>query len=189
MTDNMNENKTYEHAEEVIKAMQDEYAKDVIKDYVMPPLVNLKTDEAIGFAVALQVSAKYDYNERLLNEWKERFEADEYQVSVKHNQLWLTFKIRRFEPSDKHIAKMSHAIGLDNKQHDKDRVYNAYRNSSVYNEPDNLWDELVISGFAKTKRAKDEYRYAVTPKGFQFLAEHHKIMIRYENEYEGRTER
>ena len=187
MIGNMNENKTYEHAAEVIKAMQDEYAKDVIKDYVMPPLVNMKTDEAIGFAVALQVSAKYDYNERLLNEWKERFDADEYQVSVKHNQLWLTFKIRRFEPSDKHIAKMSHAIGLDNKQPDKDGVYNAYRNGSVYNEPDNLWDELVISGFAKTKRAKDDYRYAVTQKGFQFLAEYHKIMIRYESEYEGRA--
>ena len=87
---------------------------------------------------------------------------------------------------DKHIAKMSHAIGLDNKKPDKDGVYNAYRNGSVYNEPDNLWDELVISGFAKTKRAKDDYRYAVTQKGFQFLAEYHKIMIRYENEYEGR---
>ena len=102
--------------------------------------------------------------------------------------MWLTFRIRRFEPSDKHITKMSHAIGLDHKQPDKDGVYNAYRNASVYNEPDNLWDELVISGFAKTKRAKGEYRYAVTQKGFQFLAEYHKIMIRYENEYEGRAE-
>ena len=185
----MNENKTYEHASEVIKAMQEEYVKGVIKDYEMNSLVNMKTGETIGFAVVLQVSAKYDYRENLLNEWKERFEADEYQVSVKHNQLWLTFKIRRFEPSDKHIAKMSHAIGLDHKQPDKDGVYDAYRNGSVYNEPDNLWDELVISGFAKTKRAKDDYRYAVTPKGFQFLAEYHKIMIRYENEYEGRTER
>ena len=182
----MNENKTYEHAAEVIKAMQEEYVKGVIKDYEMPPLVNMKTGKTIGFAVVMQVAGKYDYDEGLLNSWKERFEADEYQVSVKHNQLWLTFKIRRFEPSDKHTAKMSHAIGLDNKQPDKDGVYNAYRNGSVYNEPDNLWDELVISGFAKTKRAKDDYRYAVTQKGFQFLAEHYKIMIRYENEYEGR---
>ena len=185
----MNENKTCEHAAEVIKAIQDECAKGVIKDYEMPPLVNMKTDETIGFAVMLQVSAKYDYDEELLNDWKKRLEADVYQLSVKCNQLWLTFRIHRFEPSDKHIAKMSHAIGLDNKRPDKDGVYNAYRNCSVYNEPDNLWDELVISGFAKTKRAKDDYLYAVTPKGFQFLAEYHKIMIRYENEYDGRTER
>lgn len=185
----MNENKTYEHAAEVIKAMQEEYAKGVIKDYEMPPLVNMKTGETIGFAVVLQVSAKYDYDEELLNDWKKRFEADEYQVSVKRNQLWLTFRIRRFEPSDKHIAKMSHAIGLDNKQPDESGLYEAYRNCSVYNEPDSLWDELVVSGFAKTKRAKDDYRYAVKQKGFQFLAEYHKIMIRYENEYEGRTER
>ena len=185
----MNENKTYEHASEVIKAMQEEYVKGVIKDYEMNPLVNMKTGEMIGFAVVLQVSAKYDYSENLLNEWKDRFEADGYQVSVKRNQLWLTFKIRGLEPSVKHIAKMSHAIGLDNKQPDKDGVYNAYRNGSFYNESDNLWDELVISGFAKTKRAKDDYRHAVTPKGFQFLAEHHKIMIRYENEYEGRADR
>lgn len=184
----MNENKTCEHAAEVIKTIQDECAKGVIKDYEMPPLVNIKTGKTIGFAVVLQVGGKYDYDEDLLNSWKERFEADEYQVSVKHNQLWLTFKIRRFEPSDKYIAKMSHAIGLDNKRPNKDGVYNAYRNGSVYNEPDDLWDELVISGFAKTKRAKDDYRYSVTPKGFQFLAEHHKIMIRYENEYEGRSE-
>lgn len=81
----MNENKTYEHAAEVIKAMQEEYAKGVIKDYEMPPLVNMKTGETIGFAVVLQVSTKYDYDEDLLNDWKERFEADEYQVSVKRN--------------------------------------------------------------------------------------------------------
>lgn len=184
----MNEQNTTEHAAEVIRALQEEYKEGVIKDYEMPPLVNMKTGKTIGFAVVMQVAGKYDYSDSLLNEWKEKFGADDYSISVKRSQLWVTFRIRMFEPSDKHIAKMSHAIGLDNKQPDKDGVYNAYRNASVYNEPDNLWDELVISGFAKTKRAKDDYRYAVTQKGFQFLAEHYKIMIRYENEYEGRAE-
>lgn len=89
----MNEKRTTEHAASVIKAMQVTYAKGVIKDWVMPTLVNMKTGETTGFAVVIIVSSKYDYTEELLTNWKEQFDADEYKVSVRRNQLTLTFSI------------------------------------------------------------------------------------------------
>lgn len=180
--------KTTEYAYEVIKAMKEDYADGVIKDFEMPPLVNMKTGKTIGFAVVLQVGTKYDYTDALLKEWQERFLADEFSISVKRNQMWLTFKVRDFVPTAEHIAKMSHAIGLDRRygQPDKSGLYEAYRNGSYYYEPDPLWDELELSGYAYSVRAEKDYRYHVTPKGFQFLAEHHKLMIRDTKEYEGR---
>ena len=182
----MNERKTTEHAVSVIKAMQEEYAKGVIKDWEMPPLVNMKTGETTGFAVVINVGTKYDYTEELLTDWKERFDADEYKVSARRNQLTLTFTIRTFEPTEAHIAKMSHAIGLDNEQSEEGGCYKAYRNGSWYDDPDPLWDELVLSGYATDQRKPKNYSYYVTPKGMQFLARHHKIMIKYTEEYEGR---
>ena len=178
--------KTTEYVYEVIKAMKEEYADGVIKDFEMPPLVNMKTGKTIGFAVVLQVGTKYDYTDQLLREWQDRFLADEFSISVKRNQMWLTFKVRDFVPTAEHIAKMSHAIGIDNKQPTKDGLYEAYRNGSYYNEPNPLWDELELSGYAYSVRAEKDYRYHVTPKGFQFLAEYHKLMIRDTKEYEGR---
>ena len=83
------------------------------------------------------------------------------------------------------MRRMIHAIGLDHGKQYK-HVYEAYRNGSYYNEPDPLWDELELSGYAYSVRAEKDYRYHVTPKGFQFLAEHHKLMIRDTKEYEGR---
>ena len=184
----MNEKKTVEHAASVIKAMQEEYAKGVIKDWEIPPMVNMKTGETTGFAVVINVASKYDYTEDLLKEWKERFDADEYKISARRNQLWITFTIRTFVPTEAHITKMAHAIGLDNKKPDKSQFYEAYRNGSWYDKPDDLWDELVLSGFAIDRRKPNDYGYRVSPKGMQFLAEHYKIMINYTNEYEGRTD-
>lgn len=90
----MGKSKTTEYAYDVIKAMKEEYANGVIKDFEMPQLVNMNTGKTIGFAVVLQLGTKYDYNEVLLSEWKERFLADEFSISVRRNQLWLTFKVR-----------------------------------------------------------------------------------------------
>lgn len=178
--------KTIENAVKAIDEIKAQYKVEVIKDYEIPPLVNMKTGQTTGHGITLQLSTKYDYDENLLNEWKEKLQADEWMLRVRRSQLWVTFRVRYFEPTEKHIAKMTHAIGLDNKQPDKSGLYEAYRNGSFYNEPDELWDELVLAGLATDHRAKDDYRYFVTPRGFQFLAEHHKLMIRFTNEYEGR---
>lgn len=75
----------------VIKAQFD---AEVIKEYEIPPLVNTNTGEDIGFGVKLQLNTTYDYDEELLTEWKRTLKADDWYISVKRNQLHVTFKIR-----------------------------------------------------------------------------------------------
>lgn len=75
----------------VIKAQFD---AEVIRDYEISPLVNTKTGEDIGFGVRMQLSTRYDYDEELLTEWKNMLKADEWYISIKRNQLHVTFKVR-----------------------------------------------------------------------------------------------
>lgn len=178
--------KTLENTVKVIDEIKAEYEVEVIKDYELPPLVNMKTGATTGHGVVMQLNTKFDYDEHLLEDWKRRLQADDWNMRVRRSQLWVTFNVLYFEPTTKHIARMKHAIGLDNKQADNG-CYEAYRNGSFYNDPVEEWDELVVAGYATDRRAKNDYRYFVTPKGFQFLANHFKLMIRFTNEYEGRT--
>jgi hypothetical protein len=67
---------------------------EVIKDYEIPPLVNTKTMQEFGFGVKLQLNTRYDYDEELLTEWKRLLKADDWYISVKWNQLHVTFKVR-----------------------------------------------------------------------------------------------
>ena len=75
----------------IIKAQFD---AEVIRDYEISPLVNTKTGEDIGFGVRMQLSTRYDYDEELLTEWKNMLKADEWYISIKRNQLHVTFKVR-----------------------------------------------------------------------------------------------
>lgn len=75
----------------VIKA---QYDAEVIKDYEIPPLVNTGTGAYTGFGVKLQLNTRYDYDEAMLTEWKRLLKADEWYISVKHNQLHVTFMVR-----------------------------------------------------------------------------------------------
>lgn len=75
----------------VIKA---QFEVEVIKDYEIPPLVNTNTGEYKGFGVMLQLNTRYDYDEAMLTEWKRLLKADEWYISVKRNQLHVTFKVR-----------------------------------------------------------------------------------------------
>ena len=77
-----------------IDAIKAQFEVEVIKDYEIPPLVNTKTGEDIGFGVKMQLSTRYDYDEELLTEWKQLLKADEWYISVKRNQLHVTFKVR-----------------------------------------------------------------------------------------------
>lgn len=87
--------KTKEHAAEVLKAIKAELvSSDVIKSYEMPTLCDMKTGEDTGFAVILTLSTKYDYTSDLLNDWKERLEADDYTITVSRNQLRVKFHVR-----------------------------------------------------------------------------------------------
>lgn len=75
----------------VIKA---QYEVEVIKDYEIPPLVNTRTMEDIGFGVKLQLNTRYDYDEEMFTQWKQLLKADDWHISVNRNQLHITLKVR-----------------------------------------------------------------------------------------------
>lgn len=78
-----------------ITEIKSQFKVEVIKDYEIPPLVN--TGEYKGFGVKLQLNTRYDYDEAMLTEWKRLLKADEWYISVKRNQLHVTFKVRHKE--------------------------------------------------------------------------------------------
>lgn len=85
--------KTTEHAASVLKEIMAELDPDVIKDYEMPTLCNMKTARETGFAVILTLSTKFDYTSAVLDDWRKRLEADDYMISVKRNKLRVRFKV------------------------------------------------------------------------------------------------
>ena len=78
----------------VIGAIKAQFDVEVIKDYEIPQLVNKKTKQYTGFGVKLQLNTRYDYDEEMLTQWKNMLNADEWYISVKRNQLHVTFKVR-----------------------------------------------------------------------------------------------
>lgn len=77
---------------DVISDLKIEFAEDFIKDYHINNLVNCKTGVEVGKVISLQLSTKYDYDENTLGTIKERFEADDYYITVKRNQLHMNIK-------------------------------------------------------------------------------------------------
>lgn len=77
-----------------IEAIKAQYEEEVIKEYEIPPLVNLDTKEETGFAVKLFPYTRYDYDEKTLSVWKILLKADEWYISVKRNRLCITFMVR-----------------------------------------------------------------------------------------------
>lgn len=181
----MEEGKIVENIVKALDEIKEKFSVEVIKEYQMPPLVNVNTGVTTGLAVVIKLNTKYEYGEDIFNDWKGRMQADGWYIRVRSNQLYVTFRIHYFVPTEKHIARMSHAIGLDNKQPGHG-CYEAYRNGSFYSDPVDEWDELVVAGYAYDCRKEKDYRYHVSPKGFRFLARHYNMTIRFTNEYDGR---
>ena len=77
-----------------IKTIKGQYEVEVIKDYEIPPRINTKTCEYTGFGVKLQLNTRYDYNEEILDQWKQILKADDWYISVNRNQLHITFTVR-----------------------------------------------------------------------------------------------
>ena len=77
-----------------ITEIKAQFKVEVIKNYEIPPLVNLNTGENIGLGVKMQLNTCYDYDEAMLTEWKQLLKSDEWYISVKRNQLHVTFKVR-----------------------------------------------------------------------------------------------
>lgn len=87
----MKQEESVKHTNEAIEAIKKEVQKDVIKDYMLPPLVNMKTGKTTGHGVEMQVSTKYDYSEDVLKDWKEKLGADGWNIRVRRNQLFIRF--------------------------------------------------------------------------------------------------
>lgn len=76
-----------------VETIKKELEVDVIKDHFVSQLVNMKTNKYIGFAIRLELSTRYDYNEFLLMHWKKLLNADEWYISAKRCQLHVTYKV------------------------------------------------------------------------------------------------
>ena len=85
--------KTTEHAASVLKEIKAEVNKEVIKDFEMPDICNMETAMITGFAVILTLSTKFDYTNRIFDNWMKRLEADGYMISVTRNQLRVRFNV------------------------------------------------------------------------------------------------
>ena len=89
----MAKKKTTEQAAKALKEIMAELNEGVIKDYEMPTLCNMETCKDTGFAVILTLSTKFDYTNKVLDNWKERLSADDYMISVRRNQLKVRFNV------------------------------------------------------------------------------------------------
>ena len=89
----MAKKKTTEQAAKALQEIMAELNDGVIKDYEMPTLCNMETCKDTGFAVILTLSTKFDYTNKVLDNWKERLRADDYMISVRRNQLRVRFNV------------------------------------------------------------------------------------------------
>ena len=85
--------KTIEHAAGVLREIKAEVNNGVIKNQEFPVLCNMETGRETGFAVVLTLSTKYDYPSTIMEKWRKRLEAEDYEISVNRNQLKITFNV------------------------------------------------------------------------------------------------
>lgn len=83
----------------LIELIKKQFEVEVIKDHLVSQLVNIKTNKYVGFAIRLELSTRYDYDEYMLTKWKKMLNADEWYISARRCQLHVTFKVRYKEDS------------------------------------------------------------------------------------------
>lgn len=86
--------KTISQAFEEIQALKAELKKGVIKGHTIPELCDANTLKNTGFAIILTLDSQYEYSNKILDYWNERFMSDDYLIKVNHNQLKIQFNIR-----------------------------------------------------------------------------------------------
>ena len=91
---------TLQEAIQVIDEIKSDYDADVIKDYEIPPLMNINTGKETGFGVKLRLNTKYDYDDDTLNSWKKKLKADSWYIHVRSNQLFVMYKIHYRIPNE-----------------------------------------------------------------------------------------
>lgn len=91
----MAKKKTTEQAYKTLQEIKSGLSvSDAIKDHEMLTLCNIDTGKTTGFAVILTLSTKYDYTNTVLEDWRKRLQAEDYQIRVRHNQLIVRFDVR-----------------------------------------------------------------------------------------------
>ena len=85
--------KVIKQINKIIEEIKSDYEVEVIKDYVLPPLINMETGKTTGCGIQMQLNTKYDYDDAIIEDWKKRLNADSWLIRVRRNQLWLTFYV------------------------------------------------------------------------------------------------
>ncbi len=102
----MKAEESIKHTRDVVEAIKHDLLPGVIKEYSMPPLVNMKSAKTTGYAVVMQVSTKYHYGERTLKEWKKKLGADGWNINVYRGQLFIRFFIHEKQKKASTLKKL-----------------------------------------------------------------------------------
>lgn len=81
-------------ARAVIETIKKQYMVEVIKDCMIPPLVNIQTGKTTGFAVQLELNTRYNYDEFMLMQWKKMLNAEHWYITARRCKLHVIFKVR-----------------------------------------------------------------------------------------------
>lgn len=97
---------------DVISKLKIELVDDFIKDYSMQCLKDPKTGRELLTVIKLWLNTKYNFEEKTLRIIKERFEADDYYISVKRNQLYMKIKCY-YKDEDRRIGAVGTKKGAE----------------------------------------------------------------------------
>lgn len=86
--------KSVDYARNVFKNIEKELKPGAIVHVFTPNLININTGKIIGYAVIVELSKKYDYDNTLFEQWKQRIQADECFLYVNHGHLFVKYNVR-----------------------------------------------------------------------------------------------
>ncbi|MDT3388897.1 MAG: hypothetical protein LIR46_14245 [Bacteroidota bacterium] len=82
-------------ARAVVETIKKQYSRvQIIKDCMIPPLVNIQTGKTTGFAVQIQLNTRYNSDEFMLMQWKEMLNAESWYITARRCKLHVIFKVR-----------------------------------------------------------------------------------------------
>ena len=85
--------KIIENLARILKEIKVGVKEGVIKDSHISDLCDVKVSGLIGFAVFMTLSTKFVYTGAVLENWRKRLGADDYQLIVFRNQLKIRFDV------------------------------------------------------------------------------------------------
>ena len=89
--------KTREHIASVIEEIKAEVKGNVIRDYEILRMCDVKTSRETGFVVMLKLNGMFEYTSAVIENWRSRLEADHYSISVVKTKLRIRFYVNYSE--------------------------------------------------------------------------------------------